>query len=60
MKKKKMEAERWHGGVRSRASARPCGGGVKFSSSVAVGFGHGVWGSSNVGCWGFGFGLMGF
>jgi hypothetical protein len=38
-----MEAERRHGGVRSRPSARPSGGGVKFSSPVAVGFGHGVW-----------------
>jgi hypothetical protein len=27
-----MEAERRHGGVRSRPSARPCGGGAKFSS----------------------------
>ena len=38
---------------RSRASARPCGRGLKFSSPVAVGFGRGMWGSFDVGCWGF-------
>ena len=40
-----MEAEQRHGGVGSRPSAMPCGGGgVKFSSPVAVGFGRRMWG----------------
>ena len=47
--------------ITGMASARPCGGGVKYSAPVAVGFGRGMW----VGVLmrvsvGVGFGLGGF